>query len=143
VYNKDGFLNMEIELISFSPYYRVNDEELCFRLSQDLPEESASMEIIFYCNLEGNEIFINGKKATVFRLGDRIEILSKKNKLELKFSLLEGEGSFCGHLSQGNRPFAQSAPFTAKDWKISLRTLSRSAHCLIGTRMQNRTLEEG
>jgi hypothetical protein len=92
----------------------------------DLPEsfEEDSSEIILFCD-RANEIDIEGKKATLFSLGDRLTVRSSGLQIHLQFNLEEGTGDFCGHLSLANRPFQAVKGYDAFDWQISLRTIRR------------------
>ena len=50
----------------------------------------------------------------------------------LRFSLVEGEGDFCGHIYRSNRPNQRlTANHESFDWKIGLRTLRRSEKCIL------------
>lgn len=77
------------------------------------------------------EIFVEGRKATSFHLGDQIAIQTPALTLHLRFELTSGSGNFCGHIFRANRP-GQTAnkgvnQHEAYDWQIGLRTLRRSA----------------
>ncbi len=81
------------------------------------------------------EFFVEGKKGTLFRLGEIITVQTPFLKIEIRFELLQGEGDFCGHLFRGNRPnqTACKGPllYEAFDWQIGLRTLRRSPGCYL------------
>lgn len=89
-------------------------------------------------------LFIEGKKGTLFRLGEKIQAISSGVKFEIVFSLLEGGGDFCGHIYRSNRPnqTACKGPslYEAYDWKIGLRTLRRSATAKIGITISSQFL---
>jgi len=72
---------------------------------------------------------IDGGRASAFTLDQQVSIQSTSLKLDLKFSILEGEGNFYGHLLRGNRPrqAATRGPnrFNAYDWQLALRTVAR------------------
>lgn len=88
----------------------------------------------------GAEIFINGQKGTVFRLGDLITIQTLERKIDCRFELVEGEGSFCGHILRANRPnqTACKGPllYETFDWQVGVRTLRRSGACKIKLSLQ-------
>lgn len=99
-------------------------------------EKGDLIEAAAFCDISPEtELTIEGKKGTVFQLGDPIEIRTPLLTIELKFELLEGSGDFCGQISRKNRP-AQIACkgallYEAFDWQIALRTLRRSPDCLV------------
>jgi hypothetical protein len=103
----------------------------------DLPEgvelgRSDLFEVSFFSDIsEETQLFINGKKATSFRLGDSIEIQTPTLTLTLRFELTEGEGDFCGHVFRANRPTQIMKGYEAYDWQIGLRTLRRSPRAQI------------
>ena len=91
------------------------------------------IECSLYCN-RSQETFllVNGAKATAFFLGDTVAIHSANRKILLQFTLLEGEGRFAGQLLFANRPNQLDRNiYRAYDWKIALRTLSRSPRCVL------------
>ena len=106
------------------------DEDL-FVYPEEIPDEKSLRELTFYTNRhQEKELYINGEKGTVFRLGDEISIVSPENALTLIFTLAEGEGEVIGQLSFGNRPAeirGSECLGPAFDHKISLRTLRRSS----------------
>lgn len=98
-------------------------------------------ESLFFCDFSSEtEIFVEGKKATLFRLGDLIDIQTPQMSIQVVFTLREGEGDFCGHISRGNRPdqIACKGPllYEAFDWRIGLRTLRRGGACQISVLLQ-------
>jgi hypothetical protein len=98
-------------------------------------------ETAYYCDAsEDIEIFIDGKKGTVFALGQTITIQSPERTFTLLFELLRGEGEFCGHIFRSNRPGQIATTGTlqheAFDWKIGLRTLRRSSDCAIRIQLE-------
>lgn len=84
----------------------------------------------FYCNAAA-ELFIDGQKATVFELGQEVEIRTATLTVKVRFDLVEGEGRFCGHISKGNRPSQAVKGYEAFDWCVALRTLSCSSPCFV------------
>ncbi|NGX51019.1 MAG: hypothetical protein K1060chlam2_00876 [Chlamydiae bacterium] len=100
-----------------------------FTYTEELPDERKSSELSFYCDHHPDlAIRVNGEQATIFHLDDSVTIETPKKRLTLSFKILEGEGRFMGHISRGNRP-AQilSKGREAYDWKISIRTIHRTA----------------
>ncbi|HSX25403.1 MAG TPA: hypothetical protein VLE89_00160 [Chlamydiales bacterium] len=94
-----------------------------------------------FCNLsEEVELFVEGQKATVFRLGQTVQIRTSKLTIECRFDLIEGEGDFCGHLFRSNRPSQISCKgpllYEAYDWHIGLRILRSSEKWLIRATLQ-------
>jgi len=71
-------------------------------------------------------VLVNGKKATLFRSGDSIEIRSGNGKVSLVF-----EGNFCGHISRGNRIQKKGVHSEAFDWRIAIRG-GNQVHCKVG-----------
>lgn len=106
-----------------------------FSLQGPMPSTREDLiEVACYVDISPEtELFVNGKKATVFRLGDEVVIHSGKFRLQMEFTLKEGEGDFIGQISKKNRP-RQTAP-GVYDWSIALRTLRRSDPCAIKWRV--------
>ncbi len=114
-----------------------NRAELYFDLSDEM---KIGRDDLFEASLftdfsPDTEVFIEGKKGTLFRLGEKISIQTPSLKVELRFDLLSGEGDFCGHHFRGNRPSQTACKganlYEAYDWQIGLRTLRRSAPCTL------------
>lgn len=118
-------------LYSREPIEQTGIETYCVKLPEEVPAEDESMELAFFLNHHpDHQILINGKKATTFLLGDKVEILSKGMRIELCFSAPQGK--FFGHLLRGNRPRQlYGTRFDAYDWKIALRTLQREGDCTV------------
>lgn len=125
--------------VSFQEFER-EGEQLTLTLPEIIPAENESEECVFYCNFHAEHtLLVNGKRATVFQVGDLIEILSKGLRIELSF---QGErhatnGVFCGLIAKTNRPHQPKiAQFEANDWKIALRTVRRAPkakiYCKLG-----------
>lgn len=102
----------------------------------DLPQEfdvsrNDLIEVACLCDVsDETEIFIEKERASLFEVGDRIEIRTPKLTAKIRFELTEGEGDFCGHLTRSNRPHQMGCKegdfYQAFDWKIALRTLRRA-----------------
>ncbi len=109
------------------------DEKLIFTYPEDLPEgKDDRMEASLYLNYHpDNEIFVNGKKATTFQMGDELEIRSGKKLITLTFST--GTGVFFGHISRHSRPTQERRKemFEAHDWRIGIRTIDRAEKCYL------------
>lgn len=116
--------------------HQVNDNREVFFSSAGAAPEDGSAEISLFCNLHPSHVlFVNGQRATTFQLGDTVEIHSDGFRCRIIFSLVEGEGIFCGRLSRANRS-SQTANkgaflYEAYDWQIGLRTLARTEKCTV------------
>ncbi len=103
----------------------------------DLPEgiemgRGDLFEAALYCDISPEtDIFIEGRRATSFRLGDTIIIQTPRLTMNLKFELTDGAGDFCGHIFRANRPSQICKGYEAYDWQIGLRTLRRSSKAQI------------
>ena len=110
-----------------------NAENLEITLPTNLPT-SDFMEVNFFLDHhEDHELLVNGKKSTTFKMGDFVEIVSKGASIQLQFTA-EG-GAFFGHILRGNRPSQHACKgedqFTAFDWRISIRTVSRESEAIL------------
>jgi hypothetical protein len=111
----------------------------------DLPEllempRSDLFEMAFFCNLSPEtEMWVEGKKATLFSLGQSVSIQTPEKEIRFCFELVEGEGQFLGHLYRGNRP-GQTLK-EAYDWKISLRTIARTKPVRVRLLLQELALQ--
>ncbi|WP_420420507.1 hypothetical protein [Simkania sp.] len=117
-----------------------NGDRLDFTYPVEVPNEKERMELTLFTEYDTDvEIFVDGKKQTVFYFGETIEIKTNKKTMKLIFSLEKGEGNFMGHINRGNRPaqMATNGPkdFTSYDWKIGLRSLDRTPETVIGLRV--------
>jgi hypothetical protein len=84
-------------------------------------------EAALFCDISPETtIYVNGKRATVFHLGDEITIETPTLKIALSFELTQGIGDFCGSVFRSNRPSQMAKGYEAYDWQIGLRTLRRS-----------------
>jgi hypothetical protein len=119
--------------------YRIEEKdqgaEFLFKCIQPCSQDGP-FEIAFFCNLHTAHTFlINGCKATTFQFNDVVEIHSEYVKIQIVFSLAEGEGIFFGHLSRGNRPLQIAAKgdlrYEAFDCQIGLRTINRTDACVL------------
>lgn len=110
---------------------------LNFQLSQPVVWKREDLfEISFHCDASSEtQVFVEGQKATVFQLNDRVTVQTPSFSLSLRFTLIEGEGDFCGHIARGNRANQCACKgllqYEAFDWHIGLRTLRRSDACQI------------
>lgn len=89
-------------------------------------------EISFFLDRQPMRPLVGGAEATTFRPDDEVKLILEGKEITLKFSIVEGEGEFMGHIMRGNRP-SQIAPerFEAYDWQIFLRTIRRSERCCV------------
>lgn len=84
-------------------------------------------EAALFCDMSPETaLFVEGQKATSFRLGDKIAIQTPQRTITLRFELTSGSGDFCGHIFRSNRPSQVCKGYEAYDWQIGLRTLRRS-----------------
>lgn len=103
--------------------------------SLDPPQEDL-MEVAFFCDHHpAHRLLPSGKKANTFQLQEDLEIHSNHLLIRMTFSLLEGEGTFFGHLFRANRPLQMAAKgilrHEAYDWQIGLRTIRRTERCIV------------
>jgi|JI9StandDraft_1071089.scaffolds.fasta_scaffold28733_2 hypothetical protein len=94
-------------------------------------DKHGDMELAWYINHKpAVDIFVFGKKATIFGLDQPLTITDGKHTFLLTFTKHKGEGKVCGHISRANRKAQISREveenFEAFDWEIGLRTLDRS-----------------
>jgi hypothetical protein len=106
---------------------KVEGQKIFFNLSQ---------EAALYCNISDDaEIYVEGEKASVFRLGETLQIKTPDLTVNLKFELVGGTGDFCGHISRSNRPTQIAChgnqQYEAYDWKIFIRNLRNSENGFI------------
>ena len=122
--------NISEGIAEFKPTFEITRDDL--------------FEVAYYCDASPDiEISIDGKKGTVFALGQTIAIQSSTRSFFLKFELLRGEGEFCGHVFRSNRPGQIGTKgvneYEAFDWKIGLRTLRRSFDCAVCVQLLQET----
>jgi hypothetical protein len=92
----------------------------------DLPEGGElGFEASVFADIN-TSIFVEGKKATVFRLGDKVTVKTSTKEISLRFQLTQGEGDFCGHIFRSNRPNQIEKGYETYDWQIGVRTLRRT-----------------
>jgi hypothetical protein len=114
-----------------------NQIDLFFDLNGDMKiqREDLFEAMLFFDHSSETQIFIEGKRGTLFRLNEIISVQTPSLSFDLKFELLEGTGDFCGHIFRSNRPTQTACKgallYEAYDWQIGLRTLRRSADCQI------------
>lgn len=119
------------------PFGNLEGNQAVFSLAGEfVPGRDDLYEAEVFCNLSPEtHLFVNGAKGSLFDLGDRVAIQTNNVKIELQFSLLEGQGEFCGHISRANRPGQVACrgenQYAAYDWKIGLRTLRREGPCQV------------
>lgn len=95
-------------------------------------KESDQEEVYFYLD-ETATLLVDGDKSTLFTLGNTLSIQTEKQTIQLQFYLLEGEGTFCGHIGLGDRPCQlKKERFKSFDKEITLRTIRRSSQLKIG-----------
>jgi hypothetical protein len=90
-------------------------------------------ELEFYMSLgEDLDVLVEGKKASLFRLGNALEFKTQEATLRCTFTSDSKDAQIVGHLLYGNRPSSlesNSVDAKAYDQKIVLRTLRRDKEC--------------
>jgi hypothetical protein len=116
--------------------------EAVFDLPVIIPEENKEdMEAAFYLDASLALLFeVEGIKANTFRLNEVLTVYKDGMKIEAYFTCTKGEGKFFGHILKANRP-AQKPPshkgdFATYDWKIALRTISRTLECQLTLKLR-------
>lgn len=99
-------------------------------------EREGAKEIAFFIEEAlAQEFYVEGERASTFKLGERVIIKSSRCNISMLFSLKSGEGRFLGHRIKGNRPSQLSAKgtyrFEAFDWQFFLRTIERKGPCCL------------
>ncbi|NDE82065.1 MAG: hypothetical protein EB051_00395 [Chlamydiia bacterium] len=100
---------------------------------KQVPEEEGAVEVYLYIDCqEKASLIVNGAAASTFRIDDLVQIQTEHRLFTLHFSVIEGQGLFCGHLSKGNRPSqTRKQLYKAYDWQIGLRTIQRGSRCVM------------
>lgn len=110
----------------------IQNGEILFELEGEMEEgrEDLFEAAIFLTDRPDTKIYVKGKRATVFRMGEPLTIQTPTLEINLVFELASGKGDFLGHLSKANRPAEKSktGPF---DWQMGIRTLRREGPCRI------------
>ncbi len=77
--------------------------------------------------------YVNGLRTTTFKMDEEVMLSFGSRRCRMTFSMLEGEGTFVGHLMWGNRPSQTlrkgEQRFQSYDWTLFLRTVRRSGPC--------------
>lgn len=107
----------------------------------DIQEKKENSELNFYLFRNKDlQIFVDRKKATIFKLSEKLFIETLDRTLEISFSIVKGNGEVLGAISMGNRPSQMHSKavsdYEAFDWKISLRTLRRDEGFTINMKMK-------
>ncbi|GAB4190202.1 MAG: hypothetical protein Tsb0015_11190 [Simkaniaceae bacterium] len=94
-------------------------------------EAENQMELVFYVDaFRDLSIKIDSMKATAFSIDETLQIQTDSMAIHMDFEVLQGEGKLMGHIMLGNRPaqldHLSNKEYAAFDWKIGLRTISRS-----------------
>lgn len=118
---------------TINAHLTLSENQKTMHIDFDLPEltdilDNDFFEIELFCDIsDETKIFIEGKKASTFYLGEMVKIETPELSLHFSFQIEAGDGDFCGHISRGNRPFQTAkSDLAAYDWRIGLRTLRRS-----------------
>ena len=103
--------------------------ELTLQLPSTPPSPDALELSLFLDHSPAHDIRVDSSKATTFKLEDPLTVTTDDNTLKLTFELIEGTGTFCGHIFHGNRPNQTAlkgvSRFATYDWHIALRTIQR------------------
>lgn len=83
--------------------------------------EKARALVICFDDHKETDVLVNGEKATCFDLTNTLEIQLGKQRYQLAFSILSGDGCFLGHISRSNRSGRQCDRFTATDVQVFIR----------------------
>lgn len=112
--------------------------KLIFQLSEHGNEEGVypQREIEFFADFHPDFLFtLDGQSTMTFALGQKVLFSLGERRFSLRFDLLEGEGTFLGHIMRGNRPSQMSDKgdkrFHSYDWTFFLRTIRRQRGCRI------------
>ncbi|MEL7431845.1 MAG: hypothetical protein AAGI90_04850 [Chlamydiota bacterium] len=76
----------------------------------------------FWNYAKETQVHVNGKRSSLFRLGDVISIVSSAFSIEMVWKLASGSGDFTGHLLRGSRP-QELAPEGRRDSMLAIRSL--------------------
>jgi hypothetical protein len=107
----------------------------------NLEEREKSRDLAFYLDQhEGLSFRVNGQPSNTFKIGDQLAIENRQLKFTIRFTLEEGEGEFFGHWMLGNRPSQIALKgenrFQAYDWQLFLRTVRRTAPCIVRVNLE-------
>jgi hypothetical protein len=107
-------------------------------LANTIPPEHREkrQEICFYFDQSPNsKTTVNSIAATTFQMGEQLVVEDPALKIAIDFAVEEGEGRFFGHIMKGNRPSQTTLVgknrFEAFDWHLFLRSVERTAHCVV------------
>lgn len=124
--------------------------ELICELADDIVVENVEKAVacsFFVDATPGVSITVGGKKATSFAFTDQVEITLNATQITLKWTLLEGEGIFVGHINRANRPSQLLTKgkdrFAAYDWQVFLRGVRSTEKCRIKISFSVKNLERG
>lgn len=110
--------------------------ELHFTLGNESENDHPKdrVEAAFFCSRKDTGMTVEGKKATLFRLEESVQVDSPV-PVSIHFSLVQGEGDFTGHISLGNRPSQTHSEGDALDWKIAIRSVRRTPDCVLKAKL--------
>lgn len=116
---------------------RKKEGRLLFSYPKEIPHEKERLELALFTEYDEEvEILVEGKKQTLFYLGERLEVRTPEKRVNLRFVLEKGRGEFTGHILRGNRPsqigLDGKKDFSSYDWKIGLRSIDRTQELTIG-----------
>lgn len=118
--------------------------KLIFKLGEPADPEGSypQREIEFFADFYPDFVFtLNGQSTTTFELGEKVILSFDNHSFTFVMDLLEGEGTFLGHIMRGNRPSQINDKgekrFLAYDWTFFLRTIRRHNLCRIQVTFSN------
>jgi hypothetical protein len=117
------------------PKEGVEKGSVSWHLPAESFEDRENQEIILYLNLAGSvKTVVEGEKATLFQLGQAVDLCFEERKLRLSFHLTSGHGDFTGQIAYGNRA-SQKKRFHVGDEMtdqiIAIKTLRRQGDVII------------
>lgn len=81
------------------------------------------------------QLTVEGNQATVFQLGESVEVTSGEHKLSFCFESVGGKGRYCGHLHRGNRASQRhkrgEGLYAAFDGQAFVRPVFREGPCTL------------
>ncbi|MEM8629375.1 MAG: hypothetical protein AAGF04_04825 [Chlamydiota bacterium] len=85
-------------------------------------EKSSVVAEIFWTYHKATQILVEGKPASLFHLGDRVEVICPDFSFEMVWKLCEGEGDFTGHFRRGAR-LSEESKMRGPDHVAMIRAL--------------------
>lgn len=118
----------QLELVSITPHELIFQKRISDSFDK-LSQERIPLLSFYLQQSPSTKIVSRGNRMTCFAMGDSVEISTPDFSFSLVFSLIEGEGDFCGHCRPSSRP--SRGKEGAGDHLIFLRMLRASSACLL------------